>query len=186
MSLDIATVKRRRNVMLMHQESMLLHGTVWANIAYGRDGATRDDAIEAARAAGVDPILARLTDGYDQRVGERGGLLSGGQRQCIAIARAMLSEAPVVVLDEPSSNLDPLTEHQIVQALRRLAATRTCIVIAHRLASVQWADRILVMEAGRIVQSGTHAELLALGGLYARMWRSHGTEPARARPGGAS
>lgn len=180
---DLPLAYVRHNVMLMQQDSMLLHGTVWRNIAYGRDGATRDDAIEAARAAGVDDILACLPDGYDQLVGERGGMLSGGQRQCIAIARAMLSDAPVVILDEPSSNLDALTESRIVRAMHKLAMSRTCIVIAHRLGSVQAADRILVMEAGRIVQSGTHDELLALGGLYARMWRTQEAEPAIAQPG---
>jgi ATP-binding cassette subfamily B protein/subfamily B ATP-binding cassette protein MsbA len=170
----------RRNVMVMQQESLLLHGTVWENIAYGRDGATRADAIEAARAVGVDSVLGRLADGFDRMVGERGSLLSGGQKQCIAIARAMLSEAPVVVLDEPSSNLDALTEGRIVAALRKLAATRACIVIAHRLVSVRSADRILVLEAGRIAQAGTHDELLAAGGLYARMWHSQNAEPAHA------
>jgi len=159
----------RRNVALMLQDAPLLHGTVWENIAYGRPGADRADAIRAAVAAGVDPIIRALPGGYDQPVAERGATLSGGQRQCIAIARITLAEARVVILDEPSSSLDAATEEGVAAALARLTATRATLVIAHRLATIRDADLILVLERGRIVQRGTHAALLREGGLYARL-----------------
>jgi ATP-binding cassette subfamily B protein/subfamily B ATP-binding cassette protein MsbA len=162
----------RRQIALVLQEPLLFQATVWENIAYGRSGAGREEAIAAARAVGVDDVIEKLPDGFDSMVSERGLTLSGGQRQCIAIARAMLCEAPVVILDEPSSSLDASTEHRLMCALGRLSADRTALVIAHRLETVMHADLILVLNRGRIVERGTHAELLATGRHYAQFWHA--------------
>ncbi len=172
----------RRHVSLMLQDAPLLHGAIWENIAYGRPGADRSAAIRAAIAAGVHEVIAALPDGYDHQVAERGAALSGGQRQCIAIARATLAEARVVILDEPSSSLDAGTERRIAAALARLTEGCATLVIAHRLATIQHADLILVVEAGRIVQRGTHRVLREQDGLYAQLLRAqerrqeHGVE----------
>ena len=162
----------RRRVAVMLQDAPLLHGTVWENIAYGRLGAGREEAIDAAIAAGVDEILGVLPDGYDTLVAERGASLSGGQRQCVAIARATLADAQVVILDEPSSSLDAGTERRIAAALDRLTTDRASLVIAHRLATICEADEILVLERGRIIQRGDHKSLLRQGGLYSGLVRS--------------
>ncbi len=162
----------RGNVALMLQESQLLHRTVWENIAYGQVGATRADAIRAAIAAGVDEVIRGLPGSYDYIVAEHGASLSGGQRQCIAIARATLAQARVVILDEPSSSLDASTERRTSAALDRLIASRATLVIAHRLATIRKADLILVVEGGRVVQRGTHRELRDQGGLYGRLLRA--------------
>ncbi len=166
----------RRHVALMLQDAPLLHGTVWENIAYGRPGAGRADAIAAAVAAGVDEIIAALPEGYDTRVAERGASLSGGQRQCVAIARVTLAEARVVILDEPSASLDGATERGIAAALARLTAARASLVIAHRLATIRGADQILVLDRGRIVQRGSHRALLREGGLYAHLLHGQAAE----------
>lgn len=162
----------RRQIALVLQEPVIFHATIWENICYGLEGTGREDAIAAATAIGVDEVIAHLPGGYDCIVSERGQTLSGGQRQCISLARAMLSEAPVVILDEPSSNLDAVTEQRLMSAVKRLTATRTALVIAHRLRSVVDADEILVLDHGRIVQRGSHARMLRDGGLYAQLWRS--------------
>ena len=162
----------RRQVAMVLQEPALFQATIWENIAYGREGAQRADAVRAAREVGVDQLIEQLPGGYDGMVSERGLSLSGGQRQCIAIARAMLCDAPVVILDEPSSSLDARTERELMLALARLASRRAALVIAHRLSTVMNADLILVLERGRIVQRGTHAQLLATGGLYASLWQA--------------
>ncbi len=162
----------RRRVALVLQEPVIFRASIWENICYGLEGAGRDDAIAAAEAVGVDPVIRRLPGGYDCIVSERGQTLSGGQRQCISIARAMLSDAPVVVLDEPSSSLDAMTELQILEAVRRLTANRASLMIAHRLKTVIEADEILVLDQGRIVQSGRHAQLRRDGGVYRSLWAS--------------
>ena len=170
----------RTRVALIAQEPLLFHAPVWVNIAYGRQGASREEAIAAAHAAGVEQVIAGLPGGFDAMVGERGATLSGGQRQCIAVARAMLSEAAVVILDEPSSSIDPLTERRLMHALRVMAQTRAVLMIAHRLGTIMAADTILVLERGEVVQSGSHTQLLAAGGAYANLWQAHSEAAANA------
>jgi ATP-binding cassette subfamily B protein/subfamily B ATP-binding cassette protein MsbA len=163
----------RRQVALVLQEPLLFQATVWENIAYGLDGASRAEAIEAARTVGVYDVIDRLPDGFDAMVSERGSSLSGGQRQCVSVARAMLCDAPIVILDEPSSSLDSRTEQHLMGALSRLAERRASLVIAHRLSTVMAADEIIVLDQGRIVQRGDHRSLLAERGAYAALWGAH-------------
>lgn len=161
----------RRRLALVPQDVVLFADTVSANIAYGLDDATRPQIEAAARVAEADRFIRALPRGYDTLIGERGITLSGGQRQRIAIARAVLRNAPILLLDEATSALDAESEELVQKALSSLARTRTTLVIAHRLATVQSADRILVMDQGRIVEEGTHDTLLARRGLYARLAR---------------
>ncbi len=162
--LDRSSIRSLMGVV--SQDTVLFHDTVLANIAYGTPGATRDAVQRAAEAANAHEFLARLPHGYDTVLGERGSRLSGGQRQRIAIARALLRNAPILILDEATSSLDTQSERLVQEAIERLKANRTVLVIAHRLATVRQADEILVLDHGRIVQRGTHAQLLAEGGLY--------------------
>jgi ATP-binding cassette subfamily B protein len=159
----------RRRIAVVPQEAVIFSGSVLDNIRYGRPDATDDDARAAARAAHVEEFVLRLPDGYATEVGERGLRLSGGQRQRIAIARAILKNAPLLLLDEATSALDAESERAVQSALQAAMQGRTTIAIAHRLATVQRADRIFVMDQGRLADSGTHAELVARGGLYARL-----------------
>jgi subfamily B ATP-binding cassette protein MsbA len=144
--------------------------SVRENIAYGRLDAGNEAIIAAAQAANAHDFIAALPNGYDTLVGERGVKLSGGQRQRIAIARAILRDPRILILDEATSSLDNESERLVQQALERLMAGRTTLVIAHRLSTIQRADQILVLDAGEIVETGTHAELLAAGGLYHRLY----------------
>ena len=169
----------RRQVALVLQEPVIFRASVWENICYGCEGATRADAIAAARAVGIDAVIELLPDSYDYVVAERGQTLSGGQRQCISIARAMLSNAPIVILDEPSSNLDAVTEARLMAAVKRLIANRSALIIAHRLKTVTEADQILVLERGRIAQRGVHSQLLREPGPYARLWANLGGPDSR-------
>jgi ATP-binding cassette subfamily B protein len=159
----------RESVSLVLQESFLFPFSIAENIAYGRPGASREQIEAAARAANAHEFVSGLPDGYETLVGERGATLSGGERQRVAIARALLKDAPVLVLDEPTSALDAETEQSLLAALERLMAGRTTLVIAHRLSTIRRADQILVLRAGEIVERGSHDELIALGGAYARM-----------------
>jgi ATP-binding cassette subfamily B protein/subfamily B ATP-binding cassette protein MsbA len=168
----------RRTTALVLQETFLLPQSIAENIAYGRPDATRAQIEEAARAANAHEFIERFERGYDTVIGERGLSLSAGQRQRISIARALLLDAPLLVLDEPTSALDAASEHVVLAALQRLMRGRTCIVIAHRLSTVRRANRIVVLDRGRIAESGTHAELLKTGALYRRLHLAHGGEDA--------
>ncbi|MGQ9778866.1 MAG: ABC transporter ATP-binding protein [Bacillota bacterium] len=179
---DIREVKLetlRRQISLVLQDVFLFHGTVAENILYGAPGASEAEMRRAAALARADEFIRELPEGYDTIIGERGVKLSGGQRQRIAIARAILRNAPILILDEATSAVDAETEAEIQAALRELMAGRTTIVIAHRLSTVREADQILVLENGRIVEAGKHAELLARGGLYSRLYRMQFREERR-------
>lgn len=167
---------------VVSQETVLLNDTVLANIAYGSPGATREQVEDAAQAANASSFIAALPHGYDTMLGERGTRLSGGQRQRIAIARALLRDSPILILDEATSALDTESERLVQQAIERLMHHRTVLVIAHRLATVRNADEIVVLEAGRVVQRGTHEELLQTSGLYRRLYdlQFRNEEPATA------
>ncbi|MGA3122194.1 MAG: ABC transporter ATP-binding protein [Polyangiaceae bacterium] len=155
---------------LIPQEPTLFHRTLRENIAYGRPGAGVQDVETAARRAHAHDFIAALGDGYDSLVGERGVKLSGGQRQRIAIARVILKNAPILILDEATSSLDSVTEKRLQSSLEDLMAKKTVIVVAHRLSTIAHLDRILVFDAGRIVEDGTHADLRSRGGTYAHLW----------------
>jgi ATP-binding cassette subfamily B protein len=159
----------RGRIAIVPQDTTIFAASVRDNIGFGRPNATQDEIEAAARAAYAQEFVKRLPQGYDTQVGERGVTLSGGQRQRIAIARAILRDAPILLLDEATSALDAESERFVQDALEDLKRGRTTLVIAHRLATVQNADRILVMEQGRIVQQGSHAELVKQGGLYGRL-----------------
>jgi ATP-binding cassette subfamily B protein len=159
----------RERIALVPQDTVVFADSVMENIRLGRPGADDDAVIEAAVSAGVDAFVHDLPQGYDTFIGERGTRLSGGQRQRIAIARAMLKDAPIMLLDEATSSLDAQSERLVQQALERLMAGRTTLVIAHRLATVLRADRIVVMDAGRIVAIGRHEVLRRENELYARL-----------------
>jgi len=158
---------------------VLFNDSIYYNIAYGRPEATRDEVLEAARAAQIHSFVESLPDGYDTQVGERGLKLSGGEKQRVAIARTLLKRPPILVFDEATSALDSRTEHAIQEELMRLAQNHTTLVIAHRLSTIVGAHQILVMEHGRIIERGTHESLLRAEGRYAQMWRMQAREPER-------
>jgi subfamily B ATP-binding cassette protein MsbA len=160
----------RAKFALVTQEPLLFSGSVLDNLRYGRPEATREEVEAAARVANADGFIRALPEGYETLVGERGVKLSGGQRQRLCIARAVLSRAPVLVLDEATSSLDPESEREVQAALAAVLPGRTALVIAHRLSTVVEADLLYVVEAGRVVERGSHAELLKLGGRYAALW----------------
>ena len=152
-SLDLEFL--RANVASVMQDVFLFHGTVRQNIAFGRPDASADELVQAAQAANAHEFIIDLSDGYDTIIGERGVRLSGGQKQRISIARALLKDAPILILDEATSSVDTETEWQIQQALNRLTHNRTTLVIAHRLSTIRHADKIVVLDSGRIVETGT-------------------------------
>lgn len=159
----------REQISFVLQETILFHGPIWKNIAYGRPGATREEIIKAAQLANADEFINKMPQGYDTLVGERGVTLSGGQRQRIAIARAVIRNTPILLLDEPTSGLDAASEQLVFEALSRLMKGKTCMVIAHHLATIRSADVIYVVRDGAIAEQGTHDELLEKGGLYAEL-----------------
>jgi ATP-binding cassette subfamily B protein/subfamily B ATP-binding cassette protein MsbA len=164
---DVRVKSLREQVGLVLQESFLFPITIAENIAYGRPEASRKEIIAAAAAANIHTFIERLPHGYDTLVGERGFTLSGGERQRLSIARAFLKNAAILILDEPTSALDVETEALLLEALERLMKGRTTLIIAHRLSTIRNADRIIVVHEGKVVESGRHQELLALGGRYA-------------------
>jgi len=167
---DARVASLRSQIAIVTQETILFNDTVRYNLTYGRPDATNDAMHNAARTALAHDFITDLPEGYETVIGERGTFLSGGQRQRLAIARALLTDAPVLVLDEATSALDAESEQLVQRAINNLIRDRTTIVIAHRLSTVRRADSIVVMEAGQIIEQGTHAELLAGGGRYQRLY----------------
>ncbi|UYY57354.1 ABCB family ABC transporter ATP-binding protein/permease [Sphingomonas sp. S2-65] len=177
---EVTQQSLRSAIGIVPQDTVLFNDTIGYNIAYGREDATSEDIADAARGAAIAGFIQALPEGFDTRVGERGLKLSGGEKQRVAIARTLVKNPPILILDEATSALDSRTEADIQATLEAIERGRTTIVIAHRLSTVVHADRIVVLESGRIVEQGTHAELMRRGGLYAEMW----TRQAREREEG--
>ena len=176
---DIAAVTQaslRSAIGIVPQDTVLFNDTIGYNIAYGREGAGQDEVVAAAKGAAIDSFIAMLPQGYESMVGERGLKLSGGEKQRVAIARTLLKDPPLLILDEATSALDSRTEEAIQATLDGVARNRTTIVIAHRLSTIVGADQIVVLDAGKVAERGTHGELLAKGGLYAELWMRQAAE----------
>jgi ATP-binding cassette subfamily B protein/subfamily B ATP-binding cassette protein MsbA len=169
---EVTLASLRANVALVLQDTLIFRATLAENIAYGKPNASMAEIKAAAKASGADAVAGRLTDGYDTVVSERGSSLSGGEKQCIGIARAMLKDAPIVILDEPTSSMDSITERRVMVAIERLLEGRTAFIIAHRLATVRNADTVAVVDGGRLVEHGPPSVLLSRGGPFAELARS--------------
>jgi ATP-binding cassette subfamily B protein len=167
---DVTQESLGRRIAMVLQEPYLFTGTVFENIRYQKEGASLDEVMAAARAVGAHDFIMRLPLGYETELGQRGGGLSLGQRQLVSFARALVADAGILVLDEATASVDSYTEMLIQKALLRLLEGRTGLVIAHRLATIRGADRIIVLQNGQVVETGNHAELIAAGGLYARLY----------------
>jgi ATP-binding cassette subfamily B protein len=175
---DVTQLSLRRQLGVVPQEGFLFAGSVRDNIAFGRPDARAEEVIAAAQAVGAHDFVRRLPDGYDTELGERGVRLSLGQRQLVAFARALLADPRILILDEATSSVDIGTERRIEEALRRLLAGRTAFIIAHRLSTIRDADLIVVLEHGRVVEQGSHAELMARRGLYTELYGDWAAEVA--------
>ncbi|MBE2191215.1 MAG: ATP-binding cassette domain-containing protein, partial [Alphaproteobacteria bacterium] len=171
---DVTVSSLRKNMALVSQDVTIFDDTIAGNISYGLPFATEEQITKAAKDAAADEFILALPHGYQTQVGENGVLLSGGQRQRISLARAILRDAPILLLDEATSALDNESERLIQKTLETLEKDRTTLVIAHRLSTIQSADKIIVMDKGRIAEQGTHSELLIKNGIYARMYNSTG------------
>ena len=167
---DVTVASLREQLAMVPQDTILFSASIYENILYGRLDATREEVMAAAQASNAHNFILQLPDGYETQIGERGCQLSGGQRQRIAIARAILKNPRILILDEATSALDAESERLVQDALDTLMVGRTTFVIAHRLSTIQRADRILVLEKGRVVECGAHAELLDAGGLYCKLY----------------
>jgi ABC-type multidrug transport system fused ATPase/permease subunit len=179
--LDICDYKlhpMRQQIGFVLQDTVLFLGTVGENIAFGRPGATQEEIVAAAKLANADEFIVRMPNGYDSCIGDRGLTLSGGQRQRIGIARAFIRNSPILILDEPTAALDAESEELVIEGLKRLMHGKTVIIIAHRLSTIRDADRILVIKDGVVAEDGTHAELLALDGVYAHLHHLQFGQPA--------
>jgi len=174
---DLRLSSLREKISIVAQDTFLFNDTVANNIGYGLPGASREQVCEAARNALADEFILRMPEGYDTMIGERGHKLSGGQRQRLAIARALLKNAPILILDEATSHLDTESERLVQRALQNLMKHRTVIVIAHRLSTVRRADKIVVLDRGRICEMGSHEELIGRGGVYQRLHEMQFLEP---------
>jgi ABC-type multidrug transport system fused ATPase/permease subunit len=180
---QITLASLRRNISLVSQDVFLFNGTVKENILYGRQDASEEEVIEAAKLANAHDFILELPDGYETKVGERGVKLSGGQKQRISIARAVLKDAPILILDEATSAVDTQTERLIQEALNRLTRNKTTVVIAHRLSTIKDADQIIVIKEGEILERGSHYELLRADGLYSELCRAQSAEQVQAAAG---
>jgi len=181
--IDVRNIKRdslMANIAIVGQQPFLFNRSIADNIRYGKPDATDEEVKEAARAASVHEFVQSLPNGYDTEVGERGGRLSGGQRQCVTMARAILKDSPIMILDEATSDLDSESERAVQHALENLTRDRTTFIIAHRLSTVQHADMIVVMKDGHIIETGTHDELVELGGEYEKLYRLQFLAPTNA------
>lgn len=171
-SKDLTRESLRKSFAMVLQETWLFHGTIYDNLAYGKEGATREEVIAAAKAVKIHSFIQRLPQGYDTVISDEGSNISKGQKQLLTIARAMLLEAPMLILDEATSNVDTRTELQIGQAMRKLMENKTCFVIAHRLSTIQNADTILVVKDGEVVEQGTHESLMEQRGFYCSLYEA--------------
>ena len=177
---DLKLASLREKISLVAQDTFLFNDTVANNIGYGLANASREQVCAAARNALAEEFIARMPQGYDTMIGERGQKLSGGQRQRLAIARALLKNAPILILDEATSHLDTESERLVQQALQILMTDRTVIVIAHRLSTVRKADKIVVLDAGRVAETGSHEDLVCRGGVYQRLYEMQFLQPGTA------